>query len=429
MAIGLTTKLAKKLFLKTLERLGEGYLEIVCPETTYRFGHPEDSLHAVLAVHNECFFQRAVLGGDVGIGESYMDGDWSTPDLVSVVRFAVRNLEQLEAGSHMTGMLTRAIDFLSHRRNRNTQAGSRKNISYHYDLGNDFYRIFLDESLAYSCAYYESSEDSLESAQRRKFDVICRKLRLGREDHLLEIGTGWGGFAAYAAENCGCRITTTTISREQHDYAQGLFSSIGSPGKRIELLFEDYRNLRGQYDKIVSIEMFEAVGYENYDDYFGACDRLLNPDGSMLLQTITIQESAFEKYRKQSDWIKKHIFPGAELASVAEILRSLARSTRLQAFHLEDIGMHYALTLQEWRRRFLRNLAEVRGLGFDEHFLRKWDYYLAYCEGSFAERYISDVQLVLTKVANRNRMMNEPAMGLASQDVSLAELHGNGDSR
>ena len=204
-------------------------------------------------------------------------------------------------------------------------------------------------------------------------------------------------------------MTTTTISRQQHDYAQELFSRPGLAGK-IELLFEDYRNLRGRFDKIVSIEMFEAVGYEHYDDFFGACDRLLTPDGSMLLQTITIQDARFDRYRKQSDWIKKHIFPGAELASVSGILRSLARATRLRAFHLEDIGMHYALTLREWRYRFLRNISEVRSLGFDESFLRMWDYYLAYCEGAFLERYIGDVQFVLSKVTNKNPLLNEPAM-------------------
>ena len=335
-----------------------------------------------------------------------MEGEWS------LVRVGVRNLDQLESGNRLLGMFSKTADFLSHRRNRNTQAGSKKNIAYHYDLGNDFYRLFLDQSLAYSCAYYETAEDFLETAQQRKFDIICRKLQLEARDHLLEIGTGWGGFAAYAAENYGCRVTTTTISRQQHDYAKELFTRLGPAGERIDLLFEDYRNLRGQYDKIVSIEMFEAVGHEHYDDYFGACDRLLKPNGSMLLQTITIQEAKFDHYRKQSDWIKKHIFPGAELASVTEILRSLARTTRLQAFHLEDIGMHYALTLREWRRRFLQNLAEVRRLGFDERFVRMWHYYLAYCEGAFLERYISDVQLVLSKVTNRNHLMNEPKIDL-----------------
>ena len=418
MASGLTNCLAKKLFLKTLEQSSGGYLEIVCPQETYRFGLPDDPLHAVLAVHDERFFRRAVLGGDIGMGEAFMDGDWSTPDLVSLVRFGVRNLDRMEAGNQVLGIFSKTANFLSHRRNRNTREGSKKNIAYHYDLGNDFYRLFLDPTLAYSCAYYENSEDSLETAQRRKFDVICRKLQLGPQDHVLEIGTGWGGFAAYATEIYGCRVTTTTISRQQHDYAQELFLQVGPSGKKIDLLFEDYRNLRGQYDKIVSIEMFEAVGFEHYDDYFKACDRLLKSDGSMLLQTITIQEARFDRYRKQSDWIKKHIFPGAELASVAEILRSLARTTPLQAFHLEDIGMHYALTLREWRRRYLQNSAEVRRLGFDERFLRMWEYYLSYCEGAFRERYISDVQLVLSKVTNRTQLINEPRMESKWQECS-----------
>jgi len=417
MASAIMANLAKKIFLKTLAGLRVGYLEIVCPEETYSFGQSQHPLHAVVAVNNEHFFLRALLAGDVGIGEAYMDGDWSTPDLVAVVRLAVRNLDQLDGSNRFFTAFRRIADVLEHRRHRNTQTGSRRNIAYHYDLGNDFYRLFLDRSLAYSCAYYGSAEDTLEQAQISKFDRICRKLQLGSQDHVLEIGTGWGGFAAYAAETYGCRVTTTTISRQQHAYARELFST-SSAGDRIELLFEDYRNLSGQYDKIVSIEMFEAVGYDHYDDYFAACDRLLKPDGSMLLQTITIQESKFEQYRKQSDWIKKYIFPGAELASVVAIQQSLARTTRMQLFHLQDIGRHYALTLHEWRRRFLEHLAEVRRLGFDDRFVRMWDYYLAYCEGAFHEGYISDVQLVLSKVASKLHSIREPEMDSAWQQRS-----------
>ena len=412
MASRLATNLAKKIFLKTLTGLRGGCLEVVCAEATYRFGQGKDSLHAVVAVHDERFFLRALLAGDAGVGEAYMEGDWSTPDLVAVIRLAVRNLDQLESGNRIFSGFRRIADFLAHRRNRNTPSGSRRNIAYHYDLGNDFYGLFLDRNLAYSCAYYERAEDTLEQAQIRKFDRICRKLELEPRDHVLEIGTGWGGFAAYAAETYGCRVTTTTISRQQHDYAREVFSR--RTGNRIELLFEDYRNLRGHYDKIVSIEMFEAVGYQHYDDYFQACDRLLEPEGIMLLQTITMKEAKFEQYRKQSDWIKKYIFPGAELASVIEIQRSLARITRMQIFHLEDIGMHYALTLKEWRRRFLEHLSQVRQLEFDERFVRMWDYYLAYCEGAFRERYISDVQLVLGKATSKNQLAGEPdAAGFA----------------
>jgi cyclopropane-fatty-acyl-phospholipid synthase len=420
MASGITTNIAKKIFLKTLAGLQVGYLEVVCPEYTYCFGQSgarreKDPLHAVIAVHDERFFRRALLAGDVGIGEAYMDGDWSTPDLVAVVRLAVRNLHQLDGNNRLLTSFRRLADVLEHRRRRNTLAGSQRNIAYHYDLGNDFYHLFLDRTLAYSCAYYEKADDTLEQAQIHKFDRICRKLQLGPRDHVLEIGTGWGGFAVYAAETYGCRVTTTTISLQQHNYARELFSR-SSAGERIQLLFEDYRNLRGQFDKIVSIEMFEAVGYEHYDDYFEACNRLLKPDGSMLLQTITIQEKAFHQYRKQSDWIKKHIFPGAELASVIEIQRSLARTTRMQLSHLEDIGKHYALTLHEWRHRFFDHLSEVRQLGFDDRFVRMWDYYLAYCEGGFRERYISDVQLVLSKVTNSIQLMNEPVMEAAWQE-------------
>jgi len=415
MAGGVSAKIAKNIFLKTLAGLRVGSLELVCPEATYRFGGRDDSPHAVVAVHDDRFFLSALLAGDIGIGEAYMDSNWSTPDLVAVVRLAVRNLDQLENSNRFFTAFRRMTDFLAHCRNRNSQSGSRRNIAYHYDLGNDLYRLFLDSNLAYSCAYYEHAEDSLEQAQIKKFDRICRKLQLGPHDHVLEIGTGWGGFAAYAADTYGCRVTTTTISRQQHDYAREVFSR-SRAGGRIELLFEDYRNLVGQYDKIVSIEMFEAVGYEHYDDYFGACDRLLKPEGSMVLQTITILESKFQQYRRQSDWIKKHIFPGAELASVVEIQRSMARATRMNVFHLEDIGMHYALTLNEWRRRFLNCLSEVRQLGFDERFIRMWDYYLAYCEGAFREGYIGDVQLVLSKMARENQLTNEPQMVSAWQE-------------
>ena len=398
MASALIAGVTKPRFLRVLANLDDGALQLVCGDETHQFGSAQDPLQATMVVHNDQFFKRAVLGGDIGIGESYMHGEWTTPDLVSVVRLGVRNLDDLENSNRFVGTFRRWMDFLAHLRNRNTQKGSRRNISYHYDLGNDFYQLFLDTTLSYSCAYFASPADSLETAQLAKLDLICRKLQLNPNDHLLEIGTGWGGLALYAARNYGCRVTTTTISREQHAYAQHLFSTKG-PHNRINLLFEDYRNLKGTFDKIVSVEMFEAVGADHYDSYFGACDRLLDPNGAMLLQTITIRESKFEQYRSQSDWIKKYIFPGAELAAILPIVSSLNRCTRLQMFDLEDIGLHYALTLREWRLRFLQNLEKVRHLGFDENFIRMWEYYLAYCEGAFLERYIGDVQLVLARAA------------------------------
>jgi len=389
--------ISKRLFLQLLSGLKEGFLELVCPEETYSFGSPNADLRAMLAVHNEHFYRRALFGGDTGMGEAFVDGDWSSPDLVALVRLAVRNLDELESGNKLFSALSSMADSVRHRLRGNTMSGSRRNISYHYDLGNDFYRLFLDSTMAYSCGCFRSPEDSLEQAQINKYEGICRKLDLKSSDHLLEIGTGWGGFAAYAAKRYGCRITTTTISRQQHDYAKELFSGLGAAGERITLLLEDYRNLRGQFDKIVSIEMFEAVGLRYYDTYFGSCDRLLKPDGSMVLQTITINEQKFRVYRKRCDWIQKYIFPGSELASVAEILHSLGRCTGLSLFHAEDIGLHYAETLKHWRERFLLHTEEVKAQGFDERFLRIWEYYLSYCEGAFRERHIGDMQLVLTK--------------------------------
>lgn len=414
--------IARNLFLRTLAGLKHGYLQFTIGEVTYGFGDASSPLQAAITVHDESFFDRAVFFGDIGLGESYMDGGWSTPDLVAAMRVAVRNLEVLESRNSLLSFLGRTMNAFAHRRRDNTRSGSRRNIAYHYDLGNDFYRLFLDSNLAYSCAYFENVDDSLERAQIRKFERICRKLQLTSSDHVLDIGTGWGGFAAYAASAYGCSVTTTTISRQQYEYSQQLFAQIGK-SNRIELLFEDYRNLTGRYEKIVSIEMFEAVGHRHYDDYFMVCDRLLQPDGAMLLQTITMAESKFYRYLDQSDWIQKYIFPGAELASVAEIIRALARSTRFRLHHLEEIGMHYAETLHEWRRRFHEHLAEVEQLGYGPRFIRMWDYYLAYCEGAFRERYIGDVQLLLSKTGNPRRLMNEPGPGATNeQEWSLSGL-------
>jgi cyclopropane-fatty-acyl-phospholipid synthase len=393
----MTHTLAKRLFFHVLSQLGEGQLEIVCPEDTYVFGSPETDLRAMVVVHNQRFFRRALFGGDMGMGEAFMQGDWSSPDLVAVVRLAVRNLDRIEKGNGLLSTLSSIADAVRHRLRRNSVSGSRRNISYHYDLGNDFYRLFLDPAMAYSCAYYQTPDDSLEQAQQLKFERICRKLQLRPSDHLLEIGTGWGGFAAYAAKKFGCQVTTTTISRQQYEYAQSLFKQPGEAGDRITLLLEDYRNLRGQFDKLVSIEMFEAVGLKYYDAYFTACDRLLKPEGIMFLQSITMNEQKFPVYRKRSDWIKKYIFPGAELASLAEVLRSLGRCTQMSLHHAEDIGLHYAETLKAWRERFLARIGQVKALGFDETFLRTWEYYLAYCEGAFREGYVGDIQLVLRK--------------------------------
>ena len=332
-------------------------------------------------------------------------------------------LVRLEGQNRLLSLCSRGVDVLRHRLRGNSITGSRRNIQAHYDLSNEFFSLLLDCNMMYSCACYESADDTLEDAQFQKLDRICHKLRLGPEDHVLEIGTGWGGFAGHAVRHYGCKVTTTTISRQQFEYAQQRFASFAD-GERIELLQQDYRNLRGQYDKIVSIEMFEAVGLSHYDEFFSACDRLLRPDGSMLMQTITMNEQSFPSYRLRSDWIQKYIFPGAELASVSEILRSLARATTLGLYHAEDIGTHYARTLAAWRSRFQRANTEVRALGFDDRFMRMWDYYLAYCEGAFLERHIGDFQLVLTKNHIPKMLFNEPWDAKRSEPESCGMLEG-----
>lgn len=400
--------IAEKLFLKTLEKLKFGTLELVSSGTRRVFGDGSGDLAATVVVERPEFFSKIMFGGEDGAGEAYMDGDWWSPDLVSVIRIASRNLTSLAGGNRLLSSLSRAAMKARHKSRANTVKGSRRNIAEHYDLSNDFFRLFLDERMVYSSAVYENETDSLEEAQVRKLDRMCKKLSLTSEDHLLEIGTGWGAFAEHAVRNYGCRVTTTTISQEQYKGASERFARMGKLGERIELVLVDYRALQGQYDKIASIEMFEAVGLENYDHFFGACQRLLKPEGAMAMQAITMNESRFPEYHRSSDWIQRRIFPGSELASISEVLRSLGRVTSMSMIHCEDIGIHYALTLAEWRRRFNAAREEVRSLGFDERFLRTWDYYLAYCEGGFRERYIGDVQLVMTKMHSSRALFSDP---------------------
>lgn len=388
--------IARNLFLSLLEGLQGGSLELLLPDRTLTFGDVRSELRAHLVVHRERFFARALMGGETAFGEAYMDGDWSTPDLVSLMRLAVRNLTQLEKSNTIFSSFSRFADRLRYRLRANTVEGSRRNIHEHYDLSNEFFRLFLDQRMVYSCAWYETPTDSLDAAQFQKLDRICRKLDLQPQDNVLEIGTGWGGFALHAVRNYGCRVTTTTISQQQFEYARALFDGADT-GRGVELLLKDYRELSGRFDKIVSIEMFEAVGYDYYDEFFRACNRLLKPGGTMLLQTITMNEARFPSYRRETDWIQKHIFPGSELASIQGIIASLKRVTDLSLSHSEEIGLHYVYTLRAWREQFLRSLDSVRELGFDERFIRMWDFYLAYCEGAFRERYIGNSQLVLSK--------------------------------
>lgn len=418
------TKWAKTAFLSGLNGVTGGTLTVECPDRTFRFGD-RGALDATLEVRDERFFQRALTGSDIGLGESFMDGDWTTPDLVPLVRLMLRNRRVLEGQSRFLGALHRLAGGIGRRLRDNSLAGSRRHIHQHYDLGNEFFRLFLDADLRmYSCGYFESAADTLEQAQARKVDRICRALKLSPADRVLEIGSGWGGFAVWAATHYGCRVTTTTISDEQYASVREWQSQLGEVGSRIDVRRADYRELTGRFDKVVSIEMFEAVGLAHYDDYFSAVDRLLAPDGVMFLQTITVDDQWFPRYRGTPDWIEKYIFPGGELASVGEMLKSLSRTTSLSLYNAENCGTHYAHTLRAWRARFRHNLARVRALGFDDRFIRMWDLYLGSCEATFLERHTGLFQLLLVKNGAQRVLFNEPS----SEPVMRPHIAGASES-
>jgi cyclopropane-fatty-acyl-phospholipid synthase len=401
-------KYAKKKFFEALKGIQDGYLELVCPEETYSFGDPHAALKAMAIIHDERFFSRAAMGADVGIGESYMDGEWTSPDMVSLVRLVTRNLRLFDSKNKALSALRRMAFRWQHRRRDNSVPGSRENIRAHYDLGNDFYRLFLDQQMMYSSGYFQKLDESLEEAQIRKMDLICRKLRIDPGDRVLEIGCGWGAFTVHAARNYGAHVTGVTISPAQYEAAsERIAKSDVTPGS-VKLVMQDYRLLQGEYDKIVSIEMFEAVGLAHYDEFFKTCDRLLTPDGSMLMQTITIPDRELAEYQRRVDWIQTYIFPGSELAFVSEIQRSLAKETQMSLANLENFGMHYARTLSVWRERFFQRLSEVQKLGFDERFQRMWDFYLAWCEGAFRERYINVAHLLLAKNGTGKALLGDP---------------------
>ena len=349
-----------------------------------------------LHVHDAGFYRALACNGSVGAAEAFMDGHWDCSDLVGLVRLLVRNrdlLDGMEGGpARLGGWALKAW----HALRRNTRDGARRNIAAHYDLGNDFFRLFLSADLMYSSAYWAGDDDTLEAASTRKLDVICRKLALNPGDHVVEIGTGWGGFALHAARHYGCRVTTTTISREQHDLAAARIQQAGL-GERVTLLQSDYRDLDGQYDKLVSIEMIEAVGADFQDSYFSQIGRLLKPEGLALVQAITIEDHRYEQALESVDFIKRHVFPGCFIPSVSAMLASKTRSSDLALVALEDFGLSYARTLHAWRERFLAQLAAVRAQGFDERFIRMWEFYLAYCEGGFRERAIGVSHLLMAR--------------------------------
>jgi len=391
-------QLAKRLLFKLLSGLRRGELTLIDGSVRRIFGAKSDRfpLGATITIHHPRFYSSVVFGGSIGASDAFMAGQWSTDDLTTVVRITILNREVFEGMEKGLARLTAPLHMFIHLLRGNTKKGSRLNIAAHYDLGNDFYKLFLDETLTYSCGIFEREESTLKEAALAKYARICQKLDLSSEDHVVEIGSGWGGFAIYAAQNYGCRITTTTISAAQHDLAKALIVKAGVAHK-VELLLEDYRDLRGKYDKLVSIEMIEAVGHQYFNTFFRSCSKLLKENGMMLLQAITMTDQVFERHKRNVDFIKRYIFPGSCIPSIAAMSRSIARVSDLKLFHLEDITPHYARTLRRWRERFFANIDKVRDLGLPETFIRMWEYYLCYCEAGFTERYLGDVQMLLTK--------------------------------
>jgi cyclopropane-fatty-acyl-phospholipid synthase len=390
--------LGRRALLKQLEGLQLGQLRVIDDAGEHVYGRPSPAfdVSVTLEVLDPQFWADAAFGGTVGAGESYIHGHWRTSNLTDLVRLMVRNREVMNAMEGGLAFVTAPLRRALHWANRNSKDGSRKNIAAHYDLGNDLFRLMLDETMAYSCGVYPHANATLHEAQLAKFDTICRKLDLRPGERLVEIGTGWGGLAIHAAKHFGAHVTTTTISREQHDWAKEWIEREGL-ADRIDLHLEDYRDLRGTYDKLVSIEMIEAVGHQYLDTYTATCSRLLEPNGAALIQAITLQDQYYEDALKSVDFIQRFVFPGSFIPSVTAIVDSVRRSTDMKLFHLEDIGPHYATTLRHWRERFFARLPEVRALGYPDEFVRLWEFYLCYCEGGFAERQLGDVHLLLTK--------------------------------
>jgi len=392
---------AKKQILNRLQQTHFGVLTLIDGESKHMFGQLSKScIEATITVYDERFYGEIAFGGSIGAGEAYMLGYWSADNLTNVIRLMCVNqsvMDSLEGGYQW---LTKPLMKVLHWLNSNTTEGSRKNIAAHYDLGNEMFALFLDPTMMYSSAIFTQKTKTLQAASELKLETICNKLDLKPSDHVLEIGTGWGGFAIYAVNNYGCKVTTTTISTQQYELAKARVISAGLQDK-ITLLLEDYRHLTGTFDKLVSIEMIEAVGHQYYGTYFAKVSKLLKPDGLACIQAITITDQRFESAKNSVDFIQRYIFPGSCIPSNTAMLSSITKVSDLRLFDLEDIGPHYATTLRMWRENFFANINEVRKLGYSEEFIKMWEFYLCYCEGGFAERALGDVHLLLAKPDNR----------------------------
>lgn len=395
----LITDLCRKAIYSLFSNIKHGRIRFIDAWGTHEFGNSDPELDCTLEVHSSLLYRHLILRSNAGIaaGESYMEGHWTVDSLVRLVRLMIRNKEsrsQIDSGplSRTRALLDRAL----RARQRNSLSGSKRNILAHYDLGNAFYELFLDETMSYSCAYFAESDTSLYDASIAKIDLIASKLKLEPTDHLLEIGTGWGALAIRVAQMHGCKVTTTTISDEQYCMAQKRVAAAGLQDL-VSVLKCDYRHLTGQYDKIVSVEMIEAVGYEYLDEYLAKCCSLLAPGGLVAIQAITMPDQEYDEYLTRTDFIQRYVFPGSHLPCVSELMVRAKRSTQFRLVDLQEHGLHYAQTLKHWREAFLGRLDEVRAMGFDDQFMRQWEFYLAYCEGAFAESYTGCCQLVFQR--------------------------------
>jgi len=407
-AIGSTSeRWARALVVRHLSRMSRGHLLLQEGSQEWHLGETRDNsydavevedgqISATIIVNDPAVYTYIALNGVVGAAEAYMDGHWTTPDLVQVVRFMVFNMAALKDMDKERSISNRvALSCLDLVR-RNSVARARKNISAHYDLGNDFFEHFLDPTMMYSAALFEGKDIPLAAASLNKLDAICRKLKLGADDHLLEIGTGWGGMALYAARNYGCRVTTTTLSKQQHDFTVATVAKANLQD-RVTVVMKDYRELQGCYDKLVSIEMIEAVGHQYFADYFRKCSGLLKANGLMVIQAITIADQRYDQARKSVDFIQRYIFPGGCLPSLQVIARHIAEDTDMCILTVSDMAKDYAKTLAVWRESFSGNIDKIKSLGFSDQFIRMWMYYLCYCEGGFKERVIGTAQIVMAK--------------------------------
>jgi len=395
-SIGLINKMAKKLIISFLGDMKNGYLTFEEGNQQFHLGNLQSELHAKIIINDVSCYAKMLLGGSIGAGEAYMQGLWTSPDLTKVIQVLAREQVALDKLEKRFARFMAIPSWIYHKARKNTQSGSKKNILEHYDLGNDMYQQFLDKEMLYSSAIYPNQGADLEQAQLHKLETICQRLDLKKGETLLEIGTGWGALAIYAAQNYAVKVTTTTISDAQYDYTKARIEALGLTDN-ITLLKQDYRELTGEYDKLVSIEMIEAVGHEYLASFFETCNKHLKSDGKMLIQAITISDQRYHSYRKGVDFIQRYIFPGGCLPSVSVMTNNVSNKTDMVVTGLHDIGQDYARTLNHWHQRFDDALDKVKQLGYDDTFIRLWKFYFSYCEGAFLERRISTVHLIAAK--------------------------------